>query len=126
MTVDIRPIRTEADYQAALQEISCLMAEDPMPETDEGDRLDVLTTLVQAYEAQHHPVPPPDPIEAIKFRMEQQGLTVADMRPYIGPPHRVYEVLSRKRALSLTMIRRLHSGLGIPAESLIGISRSRP
>ena len=126
MTVDIRPIRTEADYQAALQEISCLMAEDPMPETDEGDRLDVLTTLVQAYEAQHHPVPPPDPIEAIKFRMEQQGLTVADMRSYIGPPHRVYEVLSRKRALSLTMIRRLHSGLGIPAESLIGISRSRP
>jgi len=126
MTVDIRPIRTEADYQAALQEISCLMAEDPMPETDEGDRLDVLTTLVQAYEAQHHPVPPPDPIEAIKFRMEQQGLTVADMRPYIGPPHRVYEVLSRKRALSLAMIRRLHSGLGIPAESLIGISRSRP
>jgi len=102
------------------------MAEDPMPERDEGDRLDVLTTLVQAYEAQHHPVPPPDPIEAIKFRMEQQGLTVADMRSYIGPPHRVYEVLSRKRALSLAMIRRLHSGLGIPAESLIGISRSRP
>ena len=120
MTVDIRPIRTEADYNAALQEISCLMAEDPMPGTADGDRLDVLTTLVQAYEVQHHPVPPPDPIEAIKFRMEQQGLTVADMRPYIGPPHRVYEVLSRKRALSLTMIRRLHAGLGIPAESLIG------
>jgi HTH-type transcriptional regulator / antitoxin HigA len=120
MTMDIRPIRTEVDYEAALREISSLMAEDPMPGTDEGDRLEVLTTLVQAYEAQPHPVPPPDPIEAIKFRMEQQGLTVADMRPYIGPPHRVYEVLSRKRALSLTMIRRLHSGLGIPAESLIG------
>jgi HTH-type transcriptional regulator/antitoxin HigA len=118
--VDIRPIRTETDYEAALEEISSLMADDPMPGTDEGDRLDVLSTLVEAYEAQHHPVPPPDPIEAIKFRMEQQGLTVADMRPYIGPPHRVYEVLSRKRALSLTMIRRLHSGLGIPAESLIG------
>lgn len=118
--MDIRPIRTETDYEAALEEISSLMADDPMPGTDEGDRLDVLSTLVEAYEAQHHPVPPPDPIEAIKFRMEQQGLTVADMRPYIGPPHRVYEVLSRKRALSLTMIRRLHSGLGIPAESLIG------
>lgn len=118
--MDTRPVRTEADYEAALREISALMADDPMPGTNEGDRLEVLTTLVQAYEAQHHPVPPPDPIEAIKFRMEQQGLTVADMRPYIGPPHRVYEVLSRKRALSLTMIRRLHSGLGIPAESLIG------
>jgi HTH-type transcriptional regulator/antitoxin HigA len=117
--VDIHPIRTETDYEAALQAISALMVADPMPGTPEGDRLDVLTTLVQAYESQHHPVTPPDPIEAIKFRMEQQGLTVADMRPYIGPPHRVYEVLSRKRGLSLTMIRRLHTGLGIPAESLI-------
>jgi HTH-type transcriptional regulator/antitoxin HigA len=117
--VDIHPIRKETDYEAALQAISALMVTDPMPDTPEGDRLDVLTTLVQAYESQHHPVTPPDPIEAIKFRMEQQGLTVADMRPYIGPPHRVYEVLSRKRGLSLTMIRRLHTGLGIPAESLI-------
>ena len=82
--------------------------------------LDVLATLGKGYEARHHPGPPPDPIEAIKFRMEQQGLTVADMKPYIGPPHRVYEVLARKRTLSLAMIRRLHRGLGIPAESLIG------
>lgn len=118
--MDIRPIRTEADYEAVLEEIALLMRDDPMLSTPEGDRLDVLTTLVQAYEAQHYPVLPPDPIEAIKFRMEQGGLTVADMKPYIGPPHRVYEVLSRKRALSLAMIRRLHTGLGIPAESLIG------
>lgn len=120
ITMDIRPIRTEADYEAVLEEIALLMRDDPMLSTPEGDRLDVLTTLVQAYEAQHYPVLPPDPIEAIKFRMEQGGLTVADMKPYIGPPHRVYEVLSRKRALSLAMIRRLHTGLGIPAESLIG------
>ena len=120
MTMDIRSIRTEADYEAALEEIALLMVDDPMPGTPEGDRLDVLATLVQVYEAQHHPVLPSDPIEAIKFRMEQQGLTVADLKPYIGPPQRVYEVLSRKRALSLAMIRRLHTGLGIPAESLIG------
>jgi HTH-type transcriptional regulator/antitoxin HigA len=75
-----RPIRTEADYAAALDEIAALMADDPMLGTPDGDRLDVLTTLVQAYDAQHYPVPPPDPIEAIKFRMEQQGLTIADMK----------------------------------------------
>ncbi|MFP4278538.1 MAG: type II toxin-antitoxin system HigA family antitoxin [Halochromatium sp.] len=118
--MEIRPIRTEADYEAALEAISALMQDDPMPGTPDGDRLDVLATLVQAYEAQQHPVLPPDPIDAIKFRMEQQDLSVADMRPYIGPPHRVYEVLSRKRGLSLAMIRRLHAGLGIPAERLIG------
>ena len=118
--MDIRPIRTEADYEAGLDEIARLMAQDPQLGTADGDRLDVLTTLIQAYEARHHPVLPPDPIEAIRFSMEQRGLTVADMRPYLGPPHRVYEVLSRKRGLSLAMIRRLHSGLGIPAESLIG------
>lgn len=120
MNMPIRPIRTEADYEAALEEIARLMEDDPRLGTPEGDRLDVLTTLVRAYEAQHYPVPPPDPIEAIKFRMEQEGLTVADLKPYIGPPHRVYEVLSRKRPLSLAMIRRLHAGLGISAESLIG------
>jgi len=96
------------------------MRDDPMPGTPDGDRLDVLATLVQAYEAKHHPVLPPDPIDAIKFCMEQQGLSVADLRPYIGPPHRVYEVLSGKRGLSLAMIRRLHKGLGIPAERLVG------
>lgn len=118
--MEIKPIRTDADYEEALEEISGLMAGDPPLGTPEGDRLDVLATLVQAYEARHHPVLPADPVEAIKFRMEQQGLTVADMKPYIGPPHRVYEVLSRKRGLSLAMIRRLHVGLGIPAEALIG------
>lgn len=118
--MDIKPIRSEADYQAALDAISRLMEDDPPLGTEDGDRLDILATLVEAYEAKHYPMPAPDPIEAIKFRMEQQGLTVADMRPYIGPPNRVYEVLSRKRGLSLAMIRRLHVGLGIPAEALIG------
>jgi HTH-type transcriptional regulator/antitoxin HigA len=118
--MNIRPIRTEQDYEAALDEVAALMPADPLPGTPEGDRLDVLTTLIQAYEAWQHPVLPPDPIDAIQFRMEQQGLTVADMAPFIGPPHRVHEILSRKRALTLAMIRRLHKGLGIPAESLIG------
>lgn len=117
--MNIKPIRNDDDYDAALREIASLMADDPSPGTVEGDRLDVLATLVAAYEARHHPIPPPDPIEAIKFRMEQQGLTVADLKPYIGPPNRVYEVLARKRRLSLAMIRRLHAGLGIPAETLI-------
>lgn len=118
--MEIRPIRTEADYIAALDQIDALMRDDPMPGTLAGDRLDVLVTLVQAYEAKQHPVLPPDPIDAIKFCMDQQGLSVADLRPYIGPPHRVYEVLSGKRGLSLAMIRRLHKGLGIPAERLVG------
>lgn len=117
--MEIKPIHTADDHRAALAEISRLMDLDPALGTPDGDRLDVLATLVEAYEAKHYPVAPPDPIEAIKFRMEQQGLTVADMAPYIGPPNRVYEVLSRKRGLSLSMIRRLHTGLGIPAESLI-------
>jgi HTH-type transcriptional regulator/antitoxin HigA len=118
--MEIRPIRTEEDYEAALEEIARLMSDDPALGTPEGDHLDVLATLVQAYEEQHHPVPPPDPIEAIRFRMEQEALTVGDMQPYLGPPHRVYAVLTRKRGLSLAMIRRLHAGLGISAESLIG------
>jgi HTH-type transcriptional regulator / antitoxin HigA len=118
--VEIRPIRTETDYEAVLDEITALMRDDPFPGTSAGDRLDLLATLVQAYEAKQHPILPPDPIDAIRFTMEQQGLSVADMRPYIGPPHRVYEVLSGKRGLSLAMIRRLHKGLGIPAERLIG------
>lgn len=117
--MNIKPIRNDDDYDAALREIASLMADDPSPGTVNGDRLDVLATLVAAYEARHHPVQPPDPIEAIKFRMDQQGLTVADLKPYIGPPNRVYEVLTRKRRLSLAMIRRLHAGLGIPAETLI-------
>lgn len=117
--MDIRPIRTEADYKATLKEISALMEFDPDPGTPEGDRLDILTTLVQAYEARHFPIDAPDPVEAIKFRMEQSGLSVKDLEPFIGRSNRVYEVLNHKRPLTLGMIRRLHQGLGIPAEVLI-------
>lgn len=117
--MDIRPIHTEADYQATLEAISALMEADPAPGTPEGDRLDILTTLVQAYEARHMPITAPDPVEAIKFRMEQSGLSVKDLEPIIGKSNRVYEVLSRKRPLTLAMIRRLHKNLGIPANVLI-------
>lgn len=117
--MEIRPIRTEADYQATLKDISRLMENDPELGTPEGDRLDVLATLVQAYEAKHYPIDLPDPIEAIKFRMEQAGLTAKDLEPMIGQRNRVYEILNRKRALTLPMIWKLHQQLGIPAESLI-------
>ena len=117
--MDIQPIRTKADYRAALRQISILMESDPDLGTPEGDRLDVLTTLVQAYEARHFPIGAPDPVEAIKFRMEQSGLTVKDLEPFIGRSNRVYEVLNHKRPLTLAMIRRLHRSLGIPAEVLI-------
>ena len=117
--MDIRPIHTERDYKAALNEVSTLMELDPDQGTPEGDRLDILATLVQAYEAKHCPIAPPDPIEAIKFRMEQAGLTVKDMEPIIGKANRVYEVLNRTRPLTLAMIRRLHRAMGIPAEVLI-------
>ncbi|MDR1349185.1 MAG: transcriptional regulator [Zoogloeaceae bacterium] len=118
--MDIRPLHNEADYRAALSEVSPLFDNEPEPGTPAGDRFEILLTLIEAYERRHYPVLPPDPVEAIKFRMEQQGLTVADMQPYIGSRNRVYEVLAKKRGLSLAMIRRLHTGLGIPAESLIG------
>ena len=117
--MEIRPIHNEADYKASLLEISTLMDLDPDAGSTDGDRLDILATLVQAYEAKHHPIDPPDPIEAIKFRMEQGGLSVKDLVPLIGNSNRVYEVLGRKRALTLPMIRRLHKQLGIPAEVLI-------
>ena len=117
--MEIRPIHNEADYKASLMEISTLMDLDPDAGSPDGDRLDILATLVQAYEAKHHPIDPPDPIEAIKFRMEQGGLSVKDLVPLIGNSNRVYEVLGRKRALTLPMIRRLHKQLGIPAEVLI-------
>jgi HTH-type transcriptional regulator/antitoxin HigA len=120
--VNIRPIHTEADYEAALGDIAALMESDPAPGTPKGDRLDILATLVQAYESRHFPIDAPDPVEAIKFRMEQSGLTVKDLEPIIGRPNRVYEVLSRKRPLTLAMIRRLHRSLGIPAEVLIAES----
>lgn len=117
--MEIHPIRTEADYRAALRAIDALMADDPEPDSPAGAQLDALVTLVQAYEARHHPIDPPDPVEAIKFRMEQAGLSARDLEPLIGRRHRVYEILNRKRALTLPMIRRLHRGLGIPAEALI-------
>ena len=117
--MDIRPIHTDADYKATLREISSLMESDPAVGTPEGDRLDILATLVQAYETKHFPISAPDPVEAIKFRMEQSGLSVKDLEPLIGKSNRVYEVLNRKRPLTLAMIRRLHQALGIPAEILI-------
>lgn len=115
--MDIKPIKTKRDYERVLNEIGGLMA--AKANTPEGDRLDVLVTLVEAYEARHFALDLPDPVEAIKFAMEQRNLTPRDLVPYIGKPNRVYEVLSRKRPLTLAMVRKLHAGLGIPAESLI-------
>ena len=115
--MDIKPIKTEADYQAALEEIEGLF--DAAPDTPEGDRLEVLVTLVEAYEEKHYSIPKPDPIEAILYHMESRGLTRRDLQPYIGSRARVSEVLNRKRPLTMEMIRNLHKGLGIPAEVLI-------
>jgi HTH-type transcriptional regulator/antitoxin HigA len=117
--MNIKPIRTAKDHKVALAEISKLMETDPDIGAPKGDRLDVLVTLVQAYEAKHFLMALLDPVEAIKFRMEQQGLKPKDLEPMIGKSNRVYEVLSRKRSLTIGMIRKLHSGLGIPAQSLI-------
>lgn len=121
MTFQLKPIRTEADYQAALKAAEAFFdaADEPSPDSEEGAAFDALLTLIEAYECKHYPVDQPDPVEAIKFRMEQQGLTAKDLAPMIGQTNRVYEVLARKRPLSLTMIRNLHRGLGIPAETLI-------
>jgi HTH-type transcriptional regulator/antitoxin HigA len=119
--MEINPIRTEADYLAALAEIDQLAENDPAIGTPAGDKLDVLATLVEAYEEKRYPIDPPDPIEAIKFRMEQSGLEVKDLVPLIGNPNRVYEVLNGKRPLTLRMIRNLHRELGIPTRSLIGL-----
>lgn len=117
--MNIHPIRTHADYAAALREISVLMDSDPELGSPDGDRLDILVTLAQTYEAKHVPMTAPDPVEAIKFRMDQSGLSVKDLEPIIGRSNRVYEVLNRKRPLTLAMIRRLHKQLGIPAHVLI-------
>jgi HTH-type transcriptional regulator/antitoxin HigA len=115
--MEIKPIRTKTDYRAALKEIETLMS--ARIDTPEGERLDILATLVEAYEKKHYRFDLPDPVEAIKFRMEQSGLAPKDLVPMIGQINRVYEVLNRKRPLTLQMIRRLHRDLGIPAESLI-------
>ncbi|HEY4919348.1 MAG TPA: helix-turn-helix domain-containing protein [Xanthobacteraceae bacterium] len=121
MKNDVKPIRTKKDYEAALAEVERLWG--AKSKTPDGDRLDVLATLIDAYENEHYPMDPPDPIEAIKFRMEQQGLTRKDLEPLIGTRTRVAEVLNRKRGLSIEMIRRLHRRLGISAEVLIRPSR---
>ncbi|MGB9497824.1 MAG: transcriptional regulator [Deltaproteobacteria bacterium] len=121
--MEIRPIKTKADYEAALEEIEQLFqAEQGTPE---GDRLEVLTTLVEAYEDQHYNLPLPDPIEAILYHMESRGLSRRDLEPYIGSRARVSEILNRKRPLSLGMIRRLSTGLGISAEVLIQTYESK-
>jgi HTH-type transcriptional regulator / antitoxin HigA len=121
MAADLKPIRSEADYEAALDQVQRLWG--AKTGTPKGDRLDVLATLIDVYEAQHYPMDPPDPIEAIRFRMEQQGLTRKDLEPLIGHRGRVAEVLGRKRGLSIEMIRNLHDKLGISAEVLIRPTR---
>ena len=117
--MEIRPIRTEADYKTALKIVSRLVEIDPDANTPEGEKLDVLTTLIQAYEVKNFPIDLPDPIEAIKFRMDQAGLSAKDLEPMIGRRNRVYEILNRKRSLTLPMIWKLHTELGIPAANLI-------
>lgn len=122
--MNIKPIRTDADYRASLKEIETLMMAEP--NTPEGEKLDVLVTLIEAYERKLFPLDLPDPVEAIKFEMEQKGLTIRDLEPMIGKSNRVYEVLNRKRSLTLKMIWKLHQELGIPAESLIKQSSLPP
>jgi HTH-type transcriptional regulator/antitoxin HigA len=117
----VKPIRTKKDYEAALAELEKLWG--AKLGTAAGDRLDVLATLIDVYETEHFPMDPPDPVEAIKFRMEQQGLTRRDLEPLIGTRTRVAEVLNRRRSLSIAMIRRLNDKLGISAEVLIRPSR---
>jgi len=115
--MDIRPIKTKQDYKKALKEIESLF--NAKVGTPEGDRLDILATLAEAYEKKHFPIDSPDPVSAINFVMDQQGLKRKDLEPYIGGRSRVAEVLNHKRSLTLSMIRKLHSALGIPAEVLI-------
>ena len=116
--MDIRPIKTESDYEEALARIAELMG--AKLNSPEGDELDVLSTLVDVYESRHFPIEPADPVDAILFRMEQEGLDRKDLEPYLGSRQRVSEILNRRRGLSVDMIRRLHEGLKIPLENLIG------
>ncbi len=115
--MDIRPIKTDTDYEAALAAVEQVFA--AQPGTPAGDQLEVLTTLIEAYEARHYPIPTPHPIEALQYWMESRGLSRRDLEPYVGSRARVSEVLNRRRPLTLEMIRRLHAGLGIPADVLI-------
>jgi len=121
--MQIRPIRTEQDYDDALARVAHLMGS--APGSPEGDELEVLAILLDAYETKHFPMDAPDPITAIEFRMEQQGLSRKDLESLIGSRARVSEVLTRKRSLTLPMVRRLRSGLGIPADVLIDVARVR-
>ncbi len=121
MATDVKPIRTAENYEAALEQVAELWG--AASGTAAGDRLDVLATLIDAYEAQNYPMDPPDPVEAIQFRMEQQGMTRKDLEGVIGTRTRIAEVLNRRRSLSIGMIRRLHEKLGISAEVLIQPSR---
>jgi HTH-type transcriptional regulator / antitoxin HigA len=120
---DIKPIRSEKDYEAAMAEVEILWG--AKSGTPKGDRLDVLATLIESWEGANYPMDPPDPIEAIKFRMEQQGLTRKDLEGIIGTRARIAEVLDRKRGLSIAMIRRLNTELHIPAEVLIRPTRKK-
>jgi HTH-type transcriptional regulator/antitoxin HigA len=115
----IKPIRTAEDYKAALALVAPYFDNEPEIDSDAGAHFEAMVTLIEAYEAKHYPITPPDPIEAILFRMEQQGLKPKDLEPMIGQLNRVYEVLNGKRKLTMAMVWRLHTGLGIPAESLI-------
>jgi HTH-type transcriptional regulator/antitoxin HigA len=117
--MEIRPIHTEDDYKAALREVSAYFDNQPASGAPDGDRFEILLTLIEAYEAKRYPIDLPDPVEAIKFRMDQAGLTPKDLVPAIGRLNRVYEILNRKRPLTLNMIWKLHQDLGIPAECLI-------
>lgn len=116
--MNIHPIKTEQDYEQALSEVETLWGSGEG--SKRGDKLDILLVLIEHYENEHHPIDPPDPVEAIKFRMEQMNLSRKDLEKYIGPRGRVSEVLNRRRGLSINMIRNLHSKLHIPLESLIG------
>lgn len=126
--MDIKPIHTEADYEAALEEVDQLL--DSRPDTPEGDRMEILVTLIADWEEKHYPIPEPDdPLEVLEYFMESRGLSRADLIPYLGSKARVSEILNRKRGLSLEMIRRLHAGLGIPADLLLKpyhVTNTRP
>lgn len=117
--MNISPIRNDEDYRKALKVVSPLFDNEPEPGTPEGDFMEVMITLIEAYESKHFPIELPDPVEAIKFRMEQSGLSAKDLEPAIGRLNRVYEVLNRKRSLTLPMIWKLNQMFGIPAQSLI-------
>ncbi len=119
----VRPIRNDADHSEAMDHIEALWGAEPG--STEADRLELLVTLVDLYEAEHHSIDPPDPVDALCFRMEQAGLTRKDLEPYIGSRARVSEILNRRRTLTLAMIRRLRDGLGIPADVLIGREEER-